>query len=113
MTKSAAARYHGLEDDLEVIGVGLAVAVRGDDEPGPVIPGDPVAEAQRRTLAPVDGRDAGVVTGRADLRSGAVVLTVDHDEHCHRQAAYLLGHGADDLGDVLALFVGRDHDRDR
>ena len=36
---------HGLEDDLQVIGIGLAVSVRCHDETGAVLAGDPVAES--------------------------------------------------------------------
>ena len=107
------AGHHRFEDDLEITGIGLPVRVRCHDVAGAVLAGDPVAEPQSSPLAPVDRGDAGVVTGVAHHRCGAVVLAVDDHEQGDRLPADLLRHARDDLRDIGNLLVRRHDDRHR
>ena len=70
-----------LQNDRQVIGVGLAVGVGGDEVARASQPGKLVAETQRRALSAVHGRDDAELSELADNLGGAVLLAVDDDEH--------------------------------
>jgi hypothetical protein len=100
----------GLQDDAEVAREHLSVSVGGHDERGPSLSSDGVAEAEGSPLATVDGGHGHEGSGSSSKGGSPVVIAVDDDEGLGGSTAEDFWERSDHRGDVVALFVGSDHD---
>ena len=113
VTKSASPATTGRQHALHLGRVVLAVGVGGHDVPGAALAGQPVAQPQRRALAPVDRHVADQRAVRAALGHRAVPGAVRHHDRPWWPARTGGGQRVDDRADHPFLVVGGDHDGDR
>ena len=113
VTKSAWPARIGAIRLLDLGRVVLAVGVGGHDVARAALPGEPVAEPQRRALAPVDRHVADQRARLPGLLDRGVDRAVGDDDRHGVQAAHGGGQVLDDRADRAFLVEGGDHDGDR